>query len=380
MERKLSPLKSILFTIFIIFILFLLLEGLARIYSYIKNKTTENVLDTLPMAISNTDRIFELKPNYSQKYISSEFQMDITTNSDGLRDIDHSISKPKNVYRIIALGDSMTFGWGVNQDNTWWKILEGELNSDKNAKYRYEIINLGVWMYTYDQQFLRLKDIGLKYQPDMVIQGIYWSHLRTISSHIWNKNNPGVITKISDPTFYVSKDGLLKIKDKNIFLDFLKGHSKLLNFVISRLQVLFLKNQLIISDLGLLNKDSEINYQEVWQKGFESIKETKELLDKRGIEYFVFLIPRDVQVSQLEWIPLYTNIMNQSLYQDAIPQNIFNNFLVSQDITVLDLLPIFRKNYSPQLYFPIDPHWTEMGHKLAAEQIYDFLKAYFIKQ
>lgn len=72
--------------------------------------------------------------------------------------------------------------------------------------------------------------------------------------------------------------------------------------------------------------------------------------------------------------------MNQSLYKEAIPQNIFNNFLISQNIPVLDLLPLFRKNYSPRLYFPLDPHWTEMGHKFAAEQIYNFLKAYFIKQ
>jgi len=156
MERKSSPLKSFLFTIFIIFILFLSLEGLARAYSYIQNKSTKNILDTLPMAIAHPTRIFELKPNYYQKYISPEFQTEIATNSDGLRDREHSIIKPKNTYRIVVLGDSMTFGWGVNQDDTWWKFLEDEFNSDKDSKYRYEIINLGVWMYTYDRQLVKV--------------------------------------------------------------------------------------------------------------------------------------------------------------------------------------------------------------------------------
>lgn len=114
-------------------------------------------------------------------------------------------------------------------------------------------------------------------------------------------------------------------------------------------------------------------------KSLESIKETKKLLESKGIKYYVFLIPRDVQVSQQEWNSFYTNIMTQSLYQDNVPQNIFNKFLVSQNIPVLDLLPIFRKNYSPQLYFPLDPHWTKMDHKLAAEEIYTFLKTKFIK-
>jgi len=110
MERKSSPLKSFLFTIFIIFILFLSLEGLARAYSCIRNKSTKNILDTLPMAISNENRIFGLKSNYYQKYISLEFQMDIIINNGSLRDIYHSISKPKGVYKILALGGSMTFG------------------------------------------------------------------------------------------------------------------------------------------------------------------------------------------------------------------------------------------------------------------------------
>lgn len=270
MERKLSLLKSFLFTITTIFILFLFFEGLTRVYLDIRNKNTKNILDTLPIAIPNENRIFELKPNYYQKYISPEFQIEITTNSDGLRDIDHTINKPDNVYRIIALGDSFTFGWGVNLNDTWWKVLEDKLNSEKSSRYKYEIINLGVFMYTYDQQFLRLKDKGLNYQPDMVIQGIYWSHLRTISTHIWKRDESGIISKISDPTIYVSENGLIKNKDKNVILAFLKKHSKLLNFIISRLQVLFLKDQSITSDLVLLQKDNEKYYQEVWQKALKA--------------------------------------------------------------------------------------------------------------
>jgi len=154
--NKIPTYKTILFTVFFILILFLCLEGVARIYLYFRAKKEKNVLDTLPMAIAHPTRIFELKPNYYQKYISPEFQTEIATNSDGLRDREHSIIKPKNTYRIVVLGDSMTFGWGVNQDDTWWKFLEDEFNSDKDSKYRYEIINLGVWMYTYDRQLVKV--------------------------------------------------------------------------------------------------------------------------------------------------------------------------------------------------------------------------------
>lgn len=375
--NKIPTYKTILFTVFFILILFLCLEGVARIYLYFRAKKEKNVLDTLPMAIAHPTRIFELKPNYYQKYISPEFQTEIATNSDGLRDREHSIIKPQNTYRIVVLGDSMTFGWGVNQEETWWKFLEERLNNDKDFrnKYKnYEVINLGVWMYTYDQQLLRLEEKGLKYQPDLVIQDIYWPHLRTIANHKWEQAPNGKIIKISDPTFYVSEEGLLKNKDKNIIVNFLKKHSKVLNFVISRLQTLLLKNKLVVSDLCLLNKNSKEIYKEVWQKAFESIIETKELLKEKNIQYYIFLIPREVQVSSLEWEPLYSAVMNEELYKNDIPQTIFKTFFDSQGIQHIDLLPIFRENYSPDLYFPVDPHLTQKGHYLISEILYEALK------
>jgi lysophospholipase L1-like esterase len=373
MEQKLSPFKSLLFSVLIIFILFCCLEGLLRVYSYIKNKTPKSILDTLPMAISNENRIFDLKPNYHQTYKTSEFEIDIKTNSDSLRDVEHSIDKPPNTYRIVVIGDSMTFGWGVNLEDTWWKILEDKLNNNsKNIKY--EVINLGVWMYTYDQQYLRLKEKGLKYQPDLVIQDIYWPHLRTIATHQWQKDENGKIIKIIDPTVYVSKEGILKTKDKNLFISFLKQHSKLLNFIISRLQTILLKKSLITSDLPLLDEDSFSKFNDTWKKAFESIKQTKQLLEEKGIPYIVFLIPREVQVSKNEWQPLFIGAMNEKRFSEDIPQKIFTNFAESEKIKILDLLPAFRTKYQPDLYFPVDPHLTKKGHELISEILFDFIK------
>jgi len=369
--------KKIFFIVIIAFFSFLLLESAIRIYYFLKvnRDYEETILDTLPMVVFNANRIFELKSNYHQIYKSSEFQITLQTNSDALRDIEHSISKPKDVYRILALGDSFTFGWGVEQNDTWWKFLENKLNNE-DLKYKYEAINLGVWMYTYDQQFLRLKEKGLKYQPDLVIQGIYWPHLRTISTHKWIKNNENII-QITDPTIYVNKDNLLKTKDKNSFIAFLKRYSKFFNLIIGKIQVLSLKDELITSDLVLLKENSKKEYLEVWQKTLESIRQTKKFLDKEGIDYLIFLIPRDVQVSKKEWTPLYEESMNEQLYQDTIPQKIFTDFAFVQNIPIINLLPAFRERYSSELYFLTDPHWQKEGHRLAAEEIYQFIKNSF---
>jgi len=48
-----------------------------------------------------------------------EFHTDVFVNSRGLRDDEKSLNKPD----IIVLGDSHAMGWGVNQDETFAKIL-----------------------------------------------------------------------------------------------------------------------------------------------------------------------------------------------------------------------------------------------------------------
>jgi hypothetical protein len=53
---------------------------------------------------------------------------------------------------------------------------------------------------------------------------------------------------------------------------------------------------------------------------------------------------------------------------------IFTEFGRVEKIPTLPLLPIFRKSKVRSLYFTRDPHWTEEGHRLAAESIYKFLK------
>jgi hypothetical protein len=95
-------------------------------------------------------------------------------NYDGLReDRDYSYEKPHNVFRIIIVGDSLAYGLGVKHHETYAKILERKLNERHNRNKRYEVINLGVPGYSITQIIERIKEKGLKYNPDFIIYG-YW--------------------------------------------------------------------------------------------------------------------------------------------------------------------------------------------------------------
>ena len=53
--------------------------------------------------------------------------VDVSINSKGLRDREIAVQRRPGVFRILMLGDSLTFGWGVPQDSTIPKLLEKRL-------------------------------------------------------------------------------------------------------------------------------------------------------------------------------------------------------------------------------------------------------------
>ena len=48
----------------------------------------------------------------------------VSINSDGLRDREHALKHPPNSLRIAVLGDSFAEAMQVNQDETFWAIME----------------------------------------------------------------------------------------------------------------------------------------------------------------------------------------------------------------------------------------------------------------
>ncbi len=72
-------------------------------------------------------------------YSTPEFQAEARINNLGFRGRDSPIQK-KSRYRIMALGDSFTFGWGVDIEESWPKVLERNL---QRLDLDVEIVNLG---------------------------------------------------------------------------------------------------------------------------------------------------------------------------------------------------------------------------------------------
>ncbi len=108
------------------------------------------------------------KPNtsgWADSWGTPPFKVQI--NNRGLRDSSFNLEKSENTFRILVIGDSLTFGYGINRSDVYIERLERELNEEFSKKI--QVINAGVPGYGMKDKYLLLKHKGLQYNPDLIV-------------------------------------------------------------------------------------------------------------------------------------------------------------------------------------------------------------------
>ena len=85
-----------------------------------------------------------------------------SVNEDGYRGARHPYEKPPGRKRVVMVGDSIGYGAGVEDEETFGALLESQ-HPD------LEIVNLSVGGYGTDQELIKLAQQGLRYHPDFVV-------------------------------------------------------------------------------------------------------------------------------------------------------------------------------------------------------------------
>lgn len=94
----------------------------------------------------------------------------VRINSDGSRDIEHSITKPPGTFRIAILGDSYAEGLQISLEKLFWKVLEDRLRGCKHFEgKKIEALNFGVSGYGTGRELLMLRKKVWKYEPNIVV-------------------------------------------------------------------------------------------------------------------------------------------------------------------------------------------------------------------
>jgi lysophospholipase L1-like esterase len=106
------------------------------------------------------DLFWSLRPNLARSYRAQRLR----TNALGLRGPEVGPKAPGE-RRVLLLGESTTFGFGVGEDETYAARLQALLDAGPD---RYSVVNAGVPAYTLFQSTVYLEERGLALAPDVV--------------------------------------------------------------------------------------------------------------------------------------------------------------------------------------------------------------------
>ena len=122
--------------------------------------------DNLMIVPSDNPRlIYEYRPNH----LVVRHGIVVRTNSAGFRDREFATTKDAKTYRILCLGDSVTWGLGVEEDEAFPQQLERLAYGRTGPSV--EVSDMGIPGYNSIQEVELVRTRALSYQPDLLVIG-----------------------------------------------------------------------------------------------------------------------------------------------------------------------------------------------------------------
>lgn len=106
----------------------------------------------------------------NRSYFAKKWMKTIRYNRFNFRERDFYVEKSQNIYRIAVIGDSLTFGPGINEEDRFSNLLGKRLNSqNQNINIEYEVLNFGRPGAETIDHIDFLNDFVLPTKPDFIL-------------------------------------------------------------------------------------------------------------------------------------------------------------------------------------------------------------------
>jgi lysophospholipase L1-like esterase len=297
----------------------------------------------------------------------------VAINGEGLRGEEIRTPKPPHTVRLLAVGDSVTFGYGIPVEDTYAKVLERRLNEKASAQIRYEVVNGGTLGGSLGDYYYFLSQKAEPLQPDIILIGLTLNDILVYSES-------GAI----DGTGAQWHGGRLALTRR--LSHFLLHHSQLYMLVYSRLKsFLYGSGALDINKVhgsNFLTLSPPSAYQaEAWASSLGMLSRIVGFCREHRYKVVIVLFPMQMQMSapmrQFYQEKYHLQLGGGTLSGD--PQRRLLEFAATKGLTLIDLLPIYRAYDSEELYLrnkmiSSDPtHPSIKGNQIAAEEIFRVL-------
>ncbi len=280
-------------------------------------------------------------------------------NAQGLRDELVVAGKPEGLFRILVLGDSVTYGPIVNAEERFTELLESRLRRD----LRVEVINAGVSGYTTFNEQRSYPALAREFRPDLTLIAfvlndvanprLHWGYTRETLRRIPPEAIP-------NPAYDRQRNRFWRrsVLYRFLHLRFLRAGLAQRGFDGDGWPI-HLTGEDPLPIQVLLDEDSP---EWSWLRGLFGKLQTA--VERDGGRLAVLFLPLSYQLR-----PGYP----------YVPQELFANFCRRQGLSCLDLLPAMRGRKEDELFLGQRSgyqdiwHLSEEGHRVVAAATERFL-------
>ena len=314
------------------------------------------------------------RPNLSFRHVTPEFAADLHTNSKSFRvskeHEEYSRDKPSGTFRILLLGPSFAFGWGVNYEETFGVEIQRILEESHFASGRsIEVLNHGVPALPAANQLEWFRQIGKDYSPDLVIHFVYGSF--EVSSH-------------PDRSIIVENGRLLPlgVSSKDILWSYAKNSATVFytGIIIGKISKIA---DAAGQDRRIEGAGRELHNAPVFDVHSTAIKEStafyrafQEAVHETGGEFLALHFPLAYVIYPEDRARWALHGVEKFDAQIAFNKE-FAAHLNQQAIRCLNLTDDFiehAKHDTQRLYYWLDVHWTALGNRRSAELVGQYLE------
>ncbi|HEY0552936.1 MAG TPA: GDSL-type esterase/lipase family protein [Thermoanaerobaculia bacterium] len=304
----------------------------------------------------------------------TEFTTQVRINSLGIRGPEPG-PRRAGLQRVLVLGDSFTFGTGVEEEEAFPARIAARLS---RGGIPTEAINAGIGGYGVPDEVAWFERYGAGLHPDLIVLGIFTG------------NDLQDAAPDRPRTFVVDGDILDEAElHRSRPLHWLFQHSQLfalLKFSIPQSVDRPLRRALHMPEPGAIRGLREEmalydprNRPAAERGGARSETAIRRLLAITRADHIAvaaILLPSKLQADERQWGRTLRQLsLSPSAADRALPNEVFSGVLARCGVPFLDLTPPFSDQLrrGKVLFFPEDQHFTTAGHEVVADRTVAFL-------
>lgn len=356
MGKKIRKIANFFLMTFIIILSFSVAFGIVELYVRYYNPQ-----EVAPIKFMFDPQLGEIPPpkQKGRKIKPGMFDHTYSHNSLGLRGSREYGPEKKVDYRLLFLGDSFTYGFGMNDDQAFVYLTEKQLLAKHLS---VEAINAGNSGRGTDYGLKFFQVLGCKLKPDLTVLGFLSNDFVDNRRQEYFSTSPA--GEISPKSLESGRGIIKKVLFNLPGYNWLVSWSQAANLVKEAGVKLYLKT----TDPKALQEGPLVIYYPETHKGYAD-QESK-FLTEIYLKNLINTVKNSGSALMLCYFPIASEIdIYRKNGQISSDEAAFTNIAQSLGESIVSLTPLIAASAEPtdKLYFAVDGHWTVLGNALAAQ-------------